>query len=271
MGGTGKSTIAKTVVEKLDDSEEKEYSRILVGTYFCSRQSGDTRNLFHIIPTISHQLAHHVPSYTRALLDADIIDFATTINLKLQIQKLLVEPWLKLAKKRAKLGSSYLVVIDALDEIENNGGPVFLQMLLETIQNGHLQGLKFLVTSRPHPQLVKSGNSLTQDTIFHLEEVRRNEAKRDIETFLRDNLPALKDDSRIGAIAQRANGLFIFTATAVRYISNLPGQALREQTTALDHLLQHWPAGQALHHESEKFPDRRSDLLFVHGRCVMSY
>jgi hypothetical protein len=246
MGGTGKSTIAKTVAGKLDDSEEKEYSRILAGTYFCSRQSGDTRNLFHIIPTISHQLARRVRSYARALLDADVIDFATTTNLKLQIQKLLVEPWLKSAEKRAKLGSSYLVVIDALDEIENDGGPVFLQTLLETIENRHLQGLKFLVTSRPHPQLVKSGNSLPQDAVFHLEEVRRNEAERDIETFLRDNLPALKDDSRIGAIAQRASGLFIFAATAVRYISNPPGRTLREQTTALDRLLQHWPAGQAL-------------------------
>jgi hypothetical protein len=160
--------------------------------------------------------------YAHALLDADVLDFTTTTNLKLQIQKL-IEPWLKSAKKREKLGSSYLIVIDALDEIENDGGPVFLQMLLETINNGHLQGLKFLVTSRPHPQLVKSGYSLPQDAVFHLEEVRRNEAERDIEIFLRDNLPALKDDSRIGAIAQRANGLFIFAATAVRYISSPPG------------------------------------------------
>jgi hypothetical protein len=246
LGGTGKSTIAKTVAGKLDDSEEKEYSRILAGTYFCSRQSADTRNLFNIIPTISYQLARRVRSYARALLDADVTDYATTTNLKLQIQKLLVDPWLKSAEKRAKLGSSYLVVIDALDEIENNGGPVFLRTLLETIKNGHLQGLKFLVTSRPDPQLVKSESSLPQDAVFHLEEVERNEAEQDIETFLRDKLPALKDDGRIGAIAQRANGLFIFAATAVRYISNPPGRALLEQTRALDRLLQHWPAGQGL-------------------------
>ena len=146
MGGRGKSTIAKTVAGKLDDSKEKEYSRILAGT-FCSQQSGDTRNLFHIIPTISHQLACRIRSYAHALLDADVIEFATTTNLKLQMQKLLVEPWLKSAEKREKVGSSYLLVIDALDEIENDGGPVFLQTLLEVIKDGRLQGLKFLVTS----------------------------------------------------------------------------------------------------------------------------
>ena len=41
----------------------------------------------------------------------------------------------------------YLIVIDALDEVDNREGLAFLQALLTTIQKGHLQGLDFFVTS----------------------------------------------------------------------------------------------------------------------------
>ena len=45
--------------------------------------------------------------------------------------------------------------LDTLDEIEGAGGPVFLRDLLETVNDGQLQGLKFrvLVTSRPQGTL----------------------------------------------------------------------------------------------------------------------
>ena len=241
MGGTGKSTIAKTIAGKLDDSKEEEYPRILAGTYFCSRQSGDTRNLFNIIPTISHQLARRVRSYARALLDADVVDFATTTNPKLQIQKLLVEPWHKSFQCRTQLKSSYLIIIDALDELENKGGAAFLEELLATVKAGQLQGLKFLVTSRPDPQLVQRWEPFSRGKIFRLEEVSRNEVERDIETFLRHKLPALKHDNRIKVIAQRANGLFIYAATVVR-ILNPRELSLPEQETQLTDILEKWPS-----------------------------
>jgi hypothetical protein len=241
MGGTGKSTIAKTIAGKLDDGKEREYSRILAGTYFCSRRSGDTSNLFNIIPTISHQLARRVRSYARALLDADVVEFATTTNLKLQIQKLLVEPWRKSAEKRPELLPCYLVVIDALDEIENRGGAAFLEELLATVKDGHLQGLKFLVTSRPDPQLVERWEPFSLGRFFRLEEVSRNQVEQDIETFLQDKLPGLKHDPRIKVVAQRANGLFIYAATVVR-ILNPTELSLPEQESQLTELLEKWPS-----------------------------
>ncbi len=241
MGGTGKSTIAKTIAGKLDDSKEEEYPRILAGTYFCSRRSGDTRNLFNIIPTISHQLARRVRSYARALLDADVVDFATTTNPKLQIQKFLVEPWHKSFQCRTQLKSSYLIIIDALDELENKGGAAFLEELLATVKDGQLQGLKFLVTSRPDPQLVQRWEPFSQGKIFRIEEVSRNEVERDIETFLRHELPALKHDHRIKVTAQRANGIFIYAATVVR-ILNPRELSLPEQETQLTDILEKWPS-----------------------------
>ena len=42
---------------------------------------------------------------------------------------------------------SYLVIMDALDEINDQGELAFLKELLDTINAAALQGLKFLITS----------------------------------------------------------------------------------------------------------------------------
>ena len=49
--GIGKSTIAYTIAHDFDD----ELPRILVGTFFCSRQFETTRRQKDIIPTLAYQ------------------------------------------------------------------------------------------------------------------------------------------------------------------------------------------------------------------------
>ena len=88
-----------------------------------------------------------------------------------QMQDLLVGPWQQSADERASEHQSYLVVIDALDEIYGEGGSAFLRDLLETIDKGYLRGLKFLVTSRPDPNNAKLCSSFKSDTVCRLHEV----------------------------------------------------------------------------------------------------
>ena len=246
MGGTGKSTIAYTIANMFDDPKQQEYPRILAATYFCSRQDGQLRDVFNIIPTISHQLAGHVRSYADILLHSTDVSVATIADLQRQIRELLVQPWQESAEKRAKVSPNYLIVIDALDEIDNGKGSQFLQGLMDTAADGHLQGLKFLVTSRPHPQIVKvveGGRS--QDAIFRLEEVSTHEMEEDIGKFLRKELGDL-NNNQIQDIVTRSNGLFIFAATVVRSINGPGDRSRRERQKAFEHLLRDWPAGEGL-------------------------
>jgi hypothetical protein len=147
--GLGKLTIAYTVshlFDKDDEALDNDVANILKATYCCSRQFEDTTRQNYIIPTLVYQLARHSKFYARALLDADKF-YSVEITSK-QLQDLLVGPWQKSAGDRRPDLPPYLIVIDALDEVNSGGeGSAFLQALLTTIQKGNLQGLKFFVTS----------------------------------------------------------------------------------------------------------------------------
>ena len=59
----------------------------------------------------------------------------------------------------------YLVIVDALDEVEDQGGSVFPKELLGTTNITDLRGLKFLVTSRPDPNIARLCASFTSEAV----------------------------------------------------------------------------------------------------------
>jgi WD40 repeat protein len=145
------------------------------------------------------------------------------------MKDLLVGPWQRSANDRPSEFPSYLVVIDALDEIENQGGSVFLRELLMTVNGGQLQGLKFLITSRPHPELASLCATFSSDVVCRLYEVPTDTVKADIVVYLKDKLPNLRDEPQLNDLAQKADGLFIYAATVVRYITPRSMMAKGEQ------------------------------------------
>ena len=147
-----------------------------------------------------------------------------------------------------------LIIIDALDEIEDEGGSGFLRDLLQVINQNDLHGLKFLVTSRQDPTIVSLCESFNSKRVCHLHEVDTQEVKKDIMTNLTDKLSALQAERDLGEFAQQADGLFIYAATGVRYISpSYPKLALPEQCYRLKKLLQAWP--QPTNHKSAMLVD----------------
>jgi len=132
------------------------------------------------------------------------------------MKDLLVVPWQQSAGERPRELRPYLVVVDALDEIEDNGGLTFLQELLKAFSQGHLGGLKFLVTSRPDPELAALCLSLNSDAVCRLYEVPTDTVKADIRKYLGAKLPALQSD-QLDNLSRKADGLFICATTAVRY------------------------------------------------------
>ena len=181
-----------------------------------------------------YQLACHSKSYARALLDADKFD-SVEITSK-QLEDLFVGPWQKSASDRPHGLPPYLIVIDALDEVDDGGGLAFLQRLLTTIQEGHLQGLKFFVTSREDDKVASLCDNFSSDVVCRLHKVAEEDVGADILRYLDVELPLLHEGER-AELAQRAGGLFIYAATAVRYMTPQAGLTREEQLNLMGSLL----------------------------------
>jgi hypothetical protein len=212
LAGTGKSTIAYTVCESLQEEG------LLAASFFCSRQEEDTRSERYIVPTIVVQLANHSSSYARELRHVSASSIRGTGR---QMPDLFVKPWRAVLQERPSTLRHLVIVVDALDE--NEGGTSFLRKLVDATnknkaavgrQKGGLLGLKFLVTSRPHPHIVHVCQDIR--TVCHLHSLHRAVVSRDIHKYLKTELLALCNHPIIDTIARQAGSLFIYAATAVR-------------------------------------------------------
>ena len=229
--GSGKSTLAYTVAEHFDNDGD-----ILGGNFFCSRLFEETRQQRNIIPTIVYQLARKSGSYAQALLQADKLDSVSRILSK-QMKDLLVGPWQQSVSERHSKFPPYLIIVDALDEINDRGGLAFFKELLDTINAAGLRGLKFLVTSRPDPNIAHLCASFASKTVCRLYDVPRATIQADIVTYLKAKLPALREHEQLTELADKADGLFIYAATAVRYITPRYNVTKGEQLQRMGKLL----------------------------------
>ena len=107
LAGTGKSTIAQTVGERVFAD-----GRLGV-TFFCSRNFEDRSDLHFIFPTLAFQLAHKFPNFRSTLvpllqLNPDVAHE----SLYRPMEKLIVEPL-------RSVDVSTTIVINALDECKD--------------------------------------------------------------------------------------------------------------------------------------------------------
>jgi hypothetical protein len=227
--GSGKSTIACTIARRFDSRGDGDGTVILGGNFFCSRQFEETRQSKRIIRTIAYHLALRSKPFADALSrieSFEIIDH----NIQSQIRHLLVEPWQ--AAVTTQYGDStsppkYLVVIDALDEIDG-GGSESLRTLFGVLSEGKLLGLKFFATSRLNPDLVTAVDSFERRKFYRLQDVGKEEVWGDIEAYLTIELPHLAKGGEMSQIVSFSDGLFIFAATIVRYLEGVEPSEQKE-------------------------------------------
>jgi hypothetical protein len=211
MAGTGKTTIAYTLSERLDDTRQ------LGASFFCSRSLPDCRDAGRIVPTIAYQLARFSLPYQEALCQA----LATEPNLgsyiiSSQFEKLLKKPLLEV---KHKFACNVVVVIDALDECtDTDSAQLVLDMLFRHVVE---LPIKFFVTCRPEPSVHDKLNS--QDayirSVLHLHDVEESLVQADVEAYLNAELKSISPSpEEIRLLASRAGKLFIYAATTVRYI-----------------------------------------------------
>jgi NACHT domain len=139
VAGCGKTAIAQTVAER---SAAKGR---LGGSFFCSRDFGDRRDLHLIFLTLAHQIAHH-PGHTTAFRPALVqaIRFSPDIRhdkLEVQFERVIIEPM-------KSIETPMTIVIDALDECDDKE-PVsrFLVALARHVNK--IRTVKFFITGRP--------------------------------------------------------------------------------------------------------------------------
>ena len=212
MAGLGKTTIAYTICKSLDEA------RIPFASFFCSLQL-DSKNSKLLVTTLCRDLAEIYDSYAAHVLSTlETNSKVAHAGLRIQIDELLAKPWQAfIVQGKDNFTPTPIIVVDALDE--NDRGTEFLEELLRFIQAGQLTGIKFLVTSRPEPEIVNICKLFPPNTVCKLHEVDTTDVQSDIKKYLREALPDLKDDPGLTVLSQRAGGFFIYATTAVRFIS----------------------------------------------------
>lgn len=222
MAGTGKTTIACTVAQTLESRGQ------LGASFFCTRTSPECRDANRIFPTIAYQLARYSTPFQSALCDAlDNDPDIGTRNIATQFERLLKGP---LQKVKDKISGKLVVVMDALDECDNQGT---VRLVLETLLR-FTAGLpiKFFVASRPEPR-VHDTMSQNEDShaVLHLHDIETSIVQADIKLYLQEELKSLSD-AQITQLVELSKNLFIYAATAVRYIQNDEANADPEERLA---------------------------------------
>ncbi|CUA74875.1 COMPASS-like H3K4 histone methylase component WDR5B [Rhizoctonia solani] len=211
MAGTGKTTIAYTLCEKLEARKQ------LAASFFCTRASPECREATQIIPTIAYQLARRFLPFRYSLCqqlkkDPDI----GNSQLSNQFDLLLKRP---LLAAKDKLSDNLVVVVDALDECSD---PHIVELFLDLLFRSVLElPIKFFVTSRPEPAIRNKmmPESERSRSILYLHEIELSLVQADIELYLREELASIAPaDEDITELAEHAGNLFIYAATAVRYV-----------------------------------------------------
>jgi hypothetical protein len=221
--GTGKTTIAFTIAREL------HLQKKLGASFFCSRDNAECRDPKLIFPTIAYQLGRfHAPFYEEVSAvfraDTDVVYSVVPV----QLERLIVGPLHALKGTMP----SCVIVIDALDECQDGGATsTILSSLAKYITQ--LKPLKFLITSRPEHHIhggfeLAELSQITQRFILH--EIEQRVVETDIQKFLNTSLRATKEMYQLGegwpaiqdvdALVHLSSGLFIFAATAAKFIQD---------------------------------------------------
>ncbi|KIY63151.1 hypothetical protein CYLTODRAFT_147009 [Cylindrobasidium torrendii FP15055 ss-10] len=165
--GMGKSTIMRTICTGLDGDDPSP----LAASFFCSRQSESCKNLKNVVPTLVTMLARESRWFFLALRTAR--SDRVMSHPDKQMADILFAPWREGAQVDRHV--PLLVVVDALDELDGDGGAVFLDRLMTGVAKHGLKGIKFLVSSREDPKIAQLCQSLGPEAVICLQDIAGTE------------------------------------------------------------------------------------------------
>jgi NACHT domain len=226
MAGTGKSTISRTVAHTFAGQNR------LGGSFFFTRGKGDLALTTKFFTSLARQLADTIPALKRSICEAILKNPEISGKyLRDQWQQLLFQP-LNALESSSLQSPTLIFVVDALDECDESDDKIelILQLLAEA-QNLKAVRLQVFITSRPETPIRLGFNHIHrvhQDVVLH--EVPRSVINHDISVFVKHELENIRNEQALSAdwpsgeniqlLIQRADGLFIYAATACRFIGD---------------------------------------------------
>jgi NACHT domain len=216
MAGTGKSTIARTIAQEYYDRNR------LGASFFFSRSVEDRSHAGMFFTTIAVQLAHILSALKQHICTAvDEHNDITKRRQRDQWEHLILQPLSKLMANSCQ--SPLILVIDALDECDgDNDIKGILQLFAQAKSLGPIQ-LRIFITSRPEIPIRLGFRDMPG--ILHRDLVLNNVPREiiddDISIYFRHELRDIELSARvITRLTEKACGLFIWAATACRFIKN---------------------------------------------------
>jgi hypothetical protein len=192
--------------------------------------------------SLAVQLAKTIPSLQKHICNA-IVEQSDIASLSLldQWRQLIFDPLSRLEKSH----QPYVLVVDALDECEGDINIHILLDLLAKAQSLKTVRLRVFLTSRPEIP-IRHGIHLipqAQHQDFILHDIPPTTVDHDIYIFFRHELKHIANEHCLGAgwpdeqlverLVQSASGLFIWAATACRFIKEGRSWAANRLSTVL--------------------------------------
>ncbi|KAJ0417656.1 hypothetical protein BJY00DRAFT_315767 [Aspergillus carlsbadensis] len=247
MAGTGKSTISRTVAASCHDqtplfsgaTRKSDGNTCLGASFFFDRTKPERNNANALVSTICRQIATTIPQIRDDVCDAILNHHSIgTSSLNSQWECLVLGP-LQALDRCSLVPLTLITVIDALDEC---GGEADLLAFLQLIaQPSSLSSicLKFFITSRPERAMRTGVGAIPGASFFEQELLKVPSAGTmpsgemdDITRYLEHELVKVAPrqaivtwpgQARIGKLATRSDGLFIYAATACRFLRGAKG------------------------------------------------
>ncbi|KAF3937930.1 hypothetical protein ABW19_dt0210345 [Dactylella cylindrospora] len=222
--GTGKSTISRTIARELKKKDQ------LAASFFFRRGEKDRGGAKMLFTTLAFQLANRIrdiaPSIKKALMTEP--DLPNT-SISEQFVKLILQPLSQLNSPQYAAMTA-IMVIDALDECAREADQELIVLLLGRLKEARSIDMRVFLTSRPELPLRLGFEKLSagtyQDVVLH----EAPGIEHDITVFLKDEFTKMRkihsippdwpEDSDVQKLAEMAVPLFIFAATACRFIGD---------------------------------------------------
>jgi len=216
----------------------------LAASFFFSRGGDDVGHAGKFVTSIAVQLAHSVPAsrqhISKAIAERSDI---TSQSLCDQWQHLVLGPLLKLGDH--DYPASFLLVVDALNECDNDNNIRTIVQLLAEAQSLDKLRLRVFVTSRPDVPIRHGFRQIAdvEHRHFVLHNISPPIVDCDISLFLEHHLRCMGQERCLRAnwpgadiivrLVQNASGLFIWAATACRFIQDGKNFAAKRLETIL--------------------------------------
>ncbi|KAJ7902295.1 hypothetical protein B0H13DRAFT_760625 [Mycena leptocephala] len=219
--GAGKSAIMRTFAERLANAER------LGGSFFFKRGHTTHGNAQKLFTTIAYQLALCVPQL-KSRISQIIEDNPSSVGrlMNIQMQLLIVAPCLSESNTQPPV-----ILIDGLDECE---GHLVQQEILRLIAQSvreHLP-LKFLIASRPEPDIWKIFEDSLYEGLYHPFNVEQS--FEDIKKYLRHEFARIhRDHQTMASVAMpwpsqeifdqfvnKSSGYFIYASTVIKFVDD---------------------------------------------------